>query len=148
MFYEPKNGHGLPHNPFNAVITPRPIGWVSTRSANGTANLAPYSFFNGIAYVPPQVMFASTDPKDSLANIEETGVFCVNIVESSARDRMNITSQHFPQDVDEFEKSGTPKSPCETSSIAKAFRPSPKSLPLTILSSAPSSCLRLTAWDR
>ena len=63
MFYEPANGHGLPHNPFNAVITPRPIGWVSTRAADGAENLAPYSFFNGVAYVPPQIMFASTGNK-------------------------------------------------------------------------------------
>ena len=87
MFYEPRNGHGLPHNPFNAIVTPRPIGWISTRSASGIDNLAPYSFFNAVAYTPPQVMFASTaskadqdDTKDSVANIRETGVFCVNVV--------------------------------------------------------------------
>ena len=114
MFYRPEDGHGLPHNPFNALITPRPIGWISTRSSDGSANLAPYSFFNGIAYVPPQVMFASTDPKDSLANIEATGVFCVNVVESAARDRMNTTSKAFARGVDEFEMSGTPKARCET----------------------------------
>ena len=87
MFYEPRNGHGLPHNPFNAIVTPRPIGWISTRSADGIDNLAPYSFFNAVAYTPPQVMFASTsskpdqdDTKDSVANIRDTGVFCVNVV--------------------------------------------------------------------
>lgn len=58
MFYEPRSGHGLPHNPFNAIITPRPIGWISTRSVSGADNPAPYSFFNGDAYQPPQVMFA------------------------------------------------------------------------------------------
>lgn len=114
MFYRPEDGHGLPHNPFNAIITPRPIGWISTRNKDGVANLAPYSFFNGIAYVPPQVMFASTDPKDSLANIQDTGVFCVNVVEYAARDRMNASSKAYPNDVDEFEASGTPKAPCET----------------------------------
>ena len=83
MFYEPKNGHGLPHNPFNALITPRPIGWMSTRGADGSDNLAPYSFFNGVSYEPPQVMFASTASKadrargkDSVGNIIDTGVFC------------------------------------------------------------------------
>ena len=88
MFYRPADGHGLPHNPFNAIVTPRPIGWISTRGADGSDNLAPYSFFNGVAYVPPQVMFASTGAKDdqdgtkdSVANIRETGVFCVNVVE-------------------------------------------------------------------
>lgn len=92
MFYEPKDGHGLAHNPFNAIVTPRPIAWIATRGADGRENLAPYSFFNAIAYTPPQIMFASTsakadrgDTKDSLANIRDTGVFCVNVVETAAR---------------------------------------------------------------
>ena len=83
MFYRPEDGHGLPHNPFNAIVTPRPIGWISTRGSDGTENLAPYSFFNAVAYVPPQVMFASTGGKDdretgkdSVANILDTKVFC------------------------------------------------------------------------
>ena len=63
MFYRPQDGHGLPHNPFNAIITPRPIGWISSRDSKGVNNLAPYSFFNGVAYTPPQVMFASTGAK-------------------------------------------------------------------------------------
>ncbi|NRB35030.1 MAG: flavin reductase family protein, partial [Rhodobacteraceae bacterium] len=63
MFYRPENGHGLPHNPFNAIISPRPIGWISTLDHDGVLNLAPYSFFNAVAYVPPQVMFASTSAK-------------------------------------------------------------------------------------
>ena len=79
MFYRPENGHGLPHNPFNAIVTPRPIGWISTRGAAGD-NLAPYSFFNGVAYTPPQVVFSSTEEKDSLRNLRETGVFAVNVV--------------------------------------------------------------------
>ncbi len=76
MFYRPEDGHGLPHNPFNAIVTPRPIGWISTRASDGSNNLAPYSFFNAVAYVPPQVMFASTGTKtdregtkDSMSNI-------------------------------------------------------------------------------
>ena len=90
MFYRPEDGHGLPHNPFNALIVPRPIGWISTRGKDGIDNLAPYSFFNGVAYTPPQVMFATTGDKpdrdgtkDSLGNIRETGVFCVNMVEKA-----------------------------------------------------------------
>lgn len=121
MFYEPKNGHGLPHNPFNAVVTPRPIGWISTRGADGADNLAPYSFFNAVAYVPPQVMFASTsskddrgDTKDSVANIRETGVFSVNIVEFAMRDAMNRTSGAWGREVDEFADSGIEKAQCET----------------------------------
>lgn len=121
MFYRPEDGHGLPHNPFNAIVTPRPIGWISSRDANGVDNLAPYSFFNAVAYVPPQVMFASTGvkddqdgTKDSVANIRETGVFCVNIVEEAARDAMNMSSADLGQDVDEFAHAGIEKAACET----------------------------------
>jgi len=106
MFYRPTEGHGLPHNPFNALITPRPIGWISTRSAEGHDNLAPYSFFNGVAYTPPQVMFASTgqkddvgDTKDNVANIRETGVFCVNVCGLEDRDAMNASSAMLPRGV-------------------------------------------------
>ncbi|MGJ8544607.1 MAG: flavin reductase family protein [Sulfitobacter sp.] len=119
MFYRPAEGHGLPHNPFNALITPRPIGWISTRDGQGRDNLAPYSFFNGVAYVPPQVMFASTGSKDdvegtkdSVANIRETGVFCVNIVEYAARDAMNASSQGLAHGVDEFAHAGLEKAEC------------------------------------
>ena len=119
MFYRPEDGHGLPHNPFNAIVTPRPIGWISTRGEND--NLAPYSFFNAVAYVPPQVMFASTstkpdrgDTKDSVANIRETGVFCVNVVEYAARDAMNQSSGFWDRDVDEFELASIEKAECET----------------------------------
>ena len=121
MFYEPKYGHGLSHNPFNAIVTPRPIGWISTRDAQGIDNLAPYSFFNAVAYVPPQVMFASTaskadqiGTKDSVANIRETGVFCVNIVEYAMRDAMNATSATLGKEVDEFAHAGLDKAACET----------------------------------
>lgn len=119
MFYEPRNGHGLPHNPFNAIVTPRPIGWISTRGPDGHDNLAPYSFFNAVAYEPPQVMFASTSAKpdrdgtkDSVANIRETGVFCVNVVEYAARDVMNSTSGAWPRTVDEFDHAGLPREAC------------------------------------
>jgi flavin reductase (DIM6/NTAB) family NADH-FMN oxidoreductase RutF len=129
MFYRPEDGHGLPHNPFNAIVTPRPIGWISTRGANGQDNLAPYSFFNAVAYVPPQVMFATTsakpdrgDTKDSLGNIRETGVFCVNIVEYAMRDAMNITSGPWDKDVDEFEKAGIAKAECETIACSRVAR--------------------------
>jgi flavin reductase (DIM6/NTAB) family NADH-FMN oxidoreductase RutF len=121
MFYRPEDGHGLPHNPFNAVVTPRPIGWISTRAADGSDNLAPYSFFNAVAYVPPQVMFASTSAKpdregtkDSVANIRETGVFCVNIVEYAMRDAMNATSGPWPRETDEFARAGIARTACET----------------------------------
>ncbi|WP_347311034.1 flavin reductase family protein [Defluviimonas sp. SAOS-178_SWC] len=113
MFYRPEEGHGLPHNPFNAVINPRPIAWVGTRGSEGD-NLAPYSFFNGVAYTPPQVMFSSTARKDSLRNIEETGVFSVSTVEYAARDKMNLTSGAYPPGTDEFVLAGVAKAECRT----------------------------------
>lgn len=126
MFYEPREGHGLPHNPFNAIVTPRPIGWISTRGADGQDNLAPYSFFNAVAYVPPQVMFASTSAKpdrdgtkDSVANIRETGVFCVNVVEFAMRDAMNATSGPWPREVDEFEHAALPREECRVIEAAR-----------------------------
>ncbi|MFK7939960.1 MAG: flavin reductase family protein [Roseovarius sp.] len=126
MFYEPKDGHGLPHNPFNAIVTPRPIGWISTRGADGHDNLAPYSFFNAVAYVPPQVMFASTGSKDdrdgtkdSVAHIRETGVFCVNIVEFAMKDVMNRTSGPWEADVDEFTDADIEKADCQVINCAR-----------------------------
>lgn len=126
MFYRPEDGHGLPHNPFNAIIAPRPIGWISTRGTDGTDNLAPYSFFNAVAYVPPQVMFATTTAKpdrhmgkDTLANIDETGVFCVNIVEYALREAMNATSQALPRTVDEFAHAGIARAECQTIACAR-----------------------------
>ena len=113
MFYRPEDGHGLPHNPFNAIVSPRPIGWISTRGAQGD-NLAPYSFFNAIAYTPPQVMFASTTRKDSLRNIEETRVFAVNIVEYGARAAMNLTSGSYPPGTDEFNLADIEREDCRT----------------------------------
>lgn len=120
MFYRPQDGHGLPHNPFSAIVSPRPIGWISTQDENGQDNLAPYSFFNAVAYQPPQVMFASIGAKDdqdgtkdTVANIRATGVFCVNIVEFSAQDAMNASSGALDKDIDEFGVAGLEKVPCE-----------------------------------
>lgn len=113
MFYRPAEGHGLPHNPFNAIVTPRPIAWISTTGAHGD-NIAPHSFFNAVAYVPPQVVFASTGIKDTLTNIRETGVFAVNIVEEAMLKAMSETSALLPRDNDEFVLNDLPKAPCET----------------------------------
>lgn len=113
MFYRPKDGHGLPHNPLTAIVQPRPIGWVSTRGPAGD-NLAPYSFFNAVAYAPPQVMFASTGRKDSVTAAEASGVFAVNIVENAAREAMNLTSGSYPADTDEFLLAGVAKAECAT----------------------------------
>ncbi|MGR3519839.1 MAG: flavin reductase family protein [Roseovarius sp.] len=126
MFYRPEDGHGLPHNPFNAIVTPRPIGWISTRDGTGHDNLAPYSFFNAVAYVPPQVMFASTSvkpdrdgTKDSVANIRETGVFCVNVVSEALADAMNRSSGPWGREVDEFADAALEKAECKTVDCAR-----------------------------
>ena len=113
MFYEPsaavKNG-GLPHNPFKAIVAPRPIGWISTRSGLGD-NLAPYSFFNAVNDAPMQVMFAGS-LKDSIINLRETGVFAVNVVAETMIDVMNTSSQAVARDVDEFVLAGVAKAEC------------------------------------
>ena len=118
MFYRPADGHGLPHDPFKAIVTPRPIGWISTLDAQGRANLAPFSFFNGCGDAPPMVMFAQTgrksrpEPvKDSIANIRETGEFACNIVSQALKDAMNLSSGTYQPEVDEFELAGLTKAP-------------------------------------
>jgi flavin reductase (DIM6/NTAB) family NADH-FMN oxidoreductase RutF len=105
-FYEPVNGHGLKHDPFNAIIAPRPIGWISSRSASGHVNLAPYSFFNGFNYTPPIIGFSSTSRKDSIANIEETGEFVWNLATMDLAKQMNATAAHVAPEVDEFALAG------------------------------------------
>jgi flavin reductase (DIM6/NTAB) family NADH-FMN oxidoreductase RutF len=111
MFYRPAEGHGLPHSPFAAIVSPRPIGWISTRTAATGDNLAPYSFFNAVAYRPPQVMFAG-DVRDSIANALDSGVFAVNVVEAAALTAMNATSARFPRGTDEFREAGVTKGEC------------------------------------
>jgi len=127
MFYRPNiDDHGLPHNPFKAIVSPRPIGWISTVDASGRANLAPYSFFNGVTDNPPMVMFASTGAKpdqayakDSVANIRATGEFVVNIVSLALKDQMNSSSGALAAGMDEFEHAGITKAACN---IVKAPR--------------------------
>ena len=122
MFYRPAdNDHGLPHNPFKAIVSPRPIGWISTVSADGVANLAPYSFFNALSDTPPMVMFASSGQKsdqargkDSLANILATKEFAVNIVSYALREPMNATAASHAANVDEFEAAGLTKAAGKT----------------------------------
>ena len=114
MFYRPADGHGLPHSPFSAIVSPRPIAWVSTRAGSGAGsgdNLAPYSFFNAVGYNPPKVMF-SGDPRDSVTNARESGVFAVNIVEEASWRLMNETSARFPRGTDEFAAVGVAKAEC------------------------------------
>lgn len=101
-FYEPAKGHGLAHDPFNAIIAPRPIGWISTQSSSGVLNLAPYSFFNALNYTPPMLGFSSVGAKDSLKNVTETKEFCWNLVSKPLVDAMNLSSKPIPADQSEF----------------------------------------------
>ena len=108
--YEPRKGHGLPHDPFNAIVGPRPIGWISTCNAQGALNLAPYSFFNAFNYVPPIVGFASIGRKDTLRNIEETGEFVWNLATRDLAEAMNLSCAAVAPEVSEFDLTGlTPR---------------------------------------
>ncbi|NKB71744.1 MAG: flavin reductase family protein [Candidatus Latescibacteria bacterium] len=119
MFYRPEEGHTLAHNPFNALVVPRPIGWISTLDEEGRANLAPYSFFNAVAYEPPQVMFAATTDhaygglKDSVQNARQTGEFVVNLATWALRRQMNASAVPAPRDVDEFDYAELAKAPAQ-----------------------------------
>lgn len=120
MFYDPRSDqHGLAHNPWTALITPRPIGWISTLSKNGVANLAPYSFFNAVSGVPPFVMFSSAGRKDSQINIEDTGEFVVNMATAELKDELNITSSNVDAAVDEFELARLEKGGCTNVNVPR-----------------------------
>jgi flavin reductase (DIM6/NTAB) family NADH-FMN oxidoreductase RutF len=124
MFYKIGDPHGLPHDPFKSCILPRPIGWISTISAKGIVNLAPYSFFNALASDPPMVMFSSngnkpSGPKDSLTNAEETGEFVCSMATWDLRHSMKISSSSEPPEVNEFELANLTT---ETSKLVKPPR--------------------------
>ena len=118
-FYEPKNGHGLPHDPFNAIVGPRPIGWISTRSNDGVLNLAPYSFFTAFNYIPPIVGFSSIGPKDSVRNIQENGMFVWNLVTRPLAEAMNQTCAAVGPEVNEFELAGLATAPSRTMDVPR-----------------------------
>ena len=105
-FYEPRHGHGLPHDPFNAIVGPRPIGWVSTRGRDGSLNLAPYSFFNAFNYTPPIIGFSSNGAKDSLRNCRESGEFVWNLATRTLAEAMNLSCAAVPYGTDEFALAG------------------------------------------
>ena len=110
-FYEPAKGHGLPHDPFNAMVGPRPIGWISSHDGAGRLNLAPYSFFNAFNYVPPIVGFASIGAKDTLRNVEATGEFGWNLATRPLAEAMNASCAAVPPEVDEFALAGLTPAP-------------------------------------
>lgn len=105
-YYEPRDGHGLLHDPFNSIVGPRPIGWISSCNTDGALNLAPYSFFNAFNYTPPIIGFASVGYKDTVRNIEQTGEFVWNLVTRDLADAMNRSSAQVPAEVNEFELAG------------------------------------------
>ena len=118
MFIKTDGPHGLPHSPFISCIVPRPIGWISSLSAGGVFNLAPYSFFNGVANAPPMVMFASNGrqphgPKNSVTNIEATGEFVCNLVSEKLSSQMNATGASVSSETDEFDLAGLETEPSE-----------------------------------
>ncbi|WP_322366939.1 flavin reductase family protein [Pseudomonas sp. Teo4] len=110
-YYEPAKGHGLPHDPFNAIVGPRPIGWISSQDSDGQLNLAPYSFFNAFNYIPPIIGFCSVGRKDSLNNIEQTGEFVWNLATRPLAEAMNQSCAAVPAQVNEFELSNLTATP-------------------------------------
>ncbi|MGJ7475253.1 flavin reductase family protein [Pseudomonas fulva] len=118
-YYEPAKGHGLPHDPFNAIVGPRPIGWISSQDQQGCLNLAPYSFFNAFNYIPPIIGFCSVGRKDSLNNIEQTGEFVWNLATRPLADQMNLSCSAVAPEVNEFDLSGLTATP---SSVVKVPR--------------------------
>lgn len=111
MFYEADRGHGLPHDPLKAIVAPRPIGWISSRSAEGDLNLAPYSFFNALSSRPMLVWFSSEGEKDSVTFIRETGEFVANLVTLDLAEKMNATSVDAPRGTSEFGYAGLTHAP-------------------------------------
>ena len=119
-YYEPVNGHGLRHNPCKAIVAPRPIGWISTRSATGVLNLAPYSFFNAFSDAPPIVGFSCTaEKKDTLRNVEQTGEFAFNLVTRTLAESMNASSASVAPEVSEFELAGVTPAPSRIISVPR-----------------------------
>ncbi len=125
MFFTPGTHlqSGLSHNPLKAIVSPRPIGWVSSQGSDGSVNLAPYSYFNAISEQPPMVMFSSAPggdtSKDSLRNVLETKEFVVNVVSAALGDAMNVSSGSFPYGTNEFDEAGLEMAACETVSVPR-----------------------------
>jgi len=140
-FYEPSEGHGLAHDPFNALVAPRPIGWISSRSSDGVLNLAPYSFFNAFNYKPPLVGFASIGYKDSVRNIEETGEFGWNLATRPLAEAMNQSCAAVGPEVDEFQLAGLTPEPSRVIGVPRV-KETPVSFECRL-----SQILRLTGAD-
>jgi len=118
-FYEPRLGHGLPHDPFNAIVGPRPIGWISSHDAQGRLNLAPYSFFNAFNYTPPIIGFASIGAKDTIRNVRQTREFAWNLVTRPLAEAMNASCAAVPPEVSEFDLAGLTPAPSRVISVPR-----------------------------
>ena len=140
-FFQPSEGHGLAHDPFNALVAPRPIGWISSRSRDGVLNLAPYSFFNAFNYKPPLVGFASIGYKDSVRNIEETGEFGWNLATRPLAEAMNQSCAAVGPEVDEFQLAGLTPEPSRVIGVPRV-KETPVSFECRL-----SQILRLTGAD-
>ena len=117
--FDPAEGHGLLHDPFNAIVAPRPIGWISSRDGQGRLNLAPHSFFNAFNYKPPIIGFSSTGWKDTARNIAETHEFGWSLVTKSLAGQMNVTSAPVPHGVSEFETAGVTPAPSQAIAVPR-----------------------------
>jgi flavin reductase (DIM6/NTAB) family NADH-FMN oxidoreductase RutF len=131
-FYDPREGHGLPHDPFKAIVAPRPIGWISTVDAAGRVNLAPYSFFNAFSTTPPIVGFSSEGRKDSLVNAEATGEFVCSLATHDLAEEMNRTSAPVAAGVDEMRLAGLEPAPSRHARPPRVAR-SPAALECRVL---------------
>jgi flavin reductase (DIM6/NTAB) family NADH-FMN oxidoreductase RutF len=140
-FYEPSQGHGLPHDPLNAIVGPRPIGWIATQDAQGKRNLAPYSFFNCFNYRPPIIGFASSGWKDSVQNIMETKQFVWNLTTQELAVAMNETSATLPHGEDEFVRAGLTAAPSRLVNAPRVAQ-SPVNFECRL-----SQCIQLTSAD-
>ena len=140
-FYQPSQGHGLPHDPLNAIVGPRPIGWISSVDAEGRYNLAPYSFFNCFNYHPPIIGFASSGWKDSVQNIVETKEFVWNLTTRSLAVAMNETSATLPHGDDEFTRAGLTAAPGRVVNVPRVAE-SPVNFECWL-----SQCIQLTGAD-
>ena len=120
-FYEPSKGHGLPHDPFNAIVGPRPIGWISSHDAQGRLHLAPYSFFNAFNYTPPIIGFSSIGAKDSLRNIQQTGEFVWNLVTRPLAEQMNQSCANVAPEVSEFDLTGLTPAPSRCVAVPRVL---------------------------
>ncbi|MEB4676451.1 flavin reductase family protein [Enterobacteriaceae bacterium G50] len=140
-FYEPSQGHGLPHDPLNAIVGPRPIGWISSQDAQGKRNLAPYSFFNCFNYRPPIIGFASSGWKDSVRNIVDTKQFVWNLTTQDLAVAMNETSATLPHGEDEFVRAGLTAAPSRLVTAPRVAE-SPVNFECRL-----SQCIQLTSAD-